>query len=165
MVLAQPATVATGGKGGLPWEAVEICFLDADHAQVTTLGQVRRLSYAEMGFGDRRGMKVGDRGPNKAWGWLRKFAEEGGSVDLPERKSKPAPMGPRDAERQPKSSHEVLIAEHAGAARAREKLHVAMKGLRRGLCSYFGIKDNPILFEGTCYRAQFRIGRSPSYHP
>jgi hypothetical protein len=161
---AQPATVATGGKGGAPWHKVEICFLDAEHAQVTALGQVRELSYAEMGFGDRRGMKVGDRGPNKAWGWLRKFAEERGTIDLPERQRAPVPKGPRDAERQPRSSHEVLVAERAGAAKARADLHVAMKGLRGSLCSYFGIKDNPILFEETCYRAQFQIGCSPSYH-
>src|ERR1039458_1447657 len=36
VVPAQP-----GGKVGAPWDNVEICFLDADHAQVTVLGQVR----------------------------------------------------------------------------------------------------------------------------
>jgi hypothetical protein len=161
---AQPGTVATDGKGEPPWKTVEICFLDAEYVQVTALGQVKRLSYAEMGFGDRRGMKVGDRGPNKAWGWLRTFAEKRGTIDLPERQSAPAPKGSWDGDRQPKSSHEVLIAERAGAAKARAKLQVAMKDLRRSLCSHFAIKDNPILFEGTCYRVQFRIGCSPSYH-
>jgi hypothetical protein len=156
--------MANGGKGGVAWDKVEICFLDKEHAQVTVLGHVTELSYAEMGFGDRRGMKVGDRGPNKAWGWLRKLAEERGTIDLPERQRAPVPKGPRDAERQPTSSHEVLVAERAGAAKARAELHVAMKGLRQSLCSYFGIEDNPILFERTRYRAQFRIGCSPSYH-
>ena len=111
------SALPTGGKGGAPWDDVEICLLDSEHAQVTALGQVRRLSYAEMGFGDRRGMKVGDRGPNKAWGWLRKLAEERGSIDLPERQRVPVPKGPRDAERQPTSSHEVLITERAGPAK------------------------------------------------
>jgi hypothetical protein len=161
---AQPATVATGGNGGASWKTVEICFLDAEHVRVTVLGHVTELSYAEMGFGDRRGMKVGDRGPNKAWGWLRKLAEERGTIDLPERKRAPVPKGPRDAERQPKSSHEAFVAERTGAAKARAELHVAMKGLRRSLCSHFRIKDSPILFEETCYRAQFQIGCSPSYH-
>jgi hypothetical protein len=163
-VEAASAQPATDGKGGPPWKTVEICFLDAEHVQVTALGQVKRLSYAEMGFGDRRGMKVGDRGPKKAWGWLRTFAEKRGTIDLPERQSAPARKGPRDADRQPKSSHDALIAEHAGAAKARAELHVAMKELRWNLRSHFGIKDNPILFEETCYRVQFRIGCSPSYH-
>ena len=52
--LEQPATATVGGKGGARWSDVEICFLDADHAQVTVLEKVTRLSYAEMGFGDRR---------------------------------------------------------------------------------------------------------------
>jgi hypothetical protein len=159
VVPAQP-----GGKVGAPWDNVEICFLDADHAQVTVLGQVRRLSYAEMGFGDRRGVKVGDRGPNKAWGWLRKLAEEGGSIDLPERQSMPPPKGPRDSERQPRSSHDVLIEKFEAAARARASLQAMMKELRRSLCAHFGIGDNPILFERTRYHAQFQIGCSQSYH-
>ena len=159
-----PATVATGGKCATAWKDVEVCFLDAEHVQVTELGQVRRLSYAEMGFGDRRGIKVGDRGANKAWGWFRKIAEERGTIELPERQGAPVRKGPRDAARQPKSSHEGLIEERAGAAKARENLQVAMKGLRRSLCAHFEIKDNPILFEQARYRAQFRIGCSPLYH-
>lgn len=152
------------GSTRKPWNSIAIWFLDQEHVQVTVPGETKRLSYAEMGFGDRRGMKVGDRGPKQAWGWLRTFAEKRGTIDLPERQSAPAPMGPRDADRQPSSSHEVLIAGHAGAAKARARLQVAMKELRRSLCSFFEIEDNPILFEGTCYRVQFPIGCSPSYH-
>jgi hypothetical protein len=163
-VLAHPATVATGGTRATAWKDVEICFLDAEHAQVTILDKVRELSYAEMGFGDRRGMKVGDRGANMAWGWLQRLAETRGVIEMPERQGAPAPKGPRDAERRPRSSHEVLIEDRAPAAKARAKLHSAMKQLRRRLCSYFGIKANPILFEENRYCAQFRIGRSPSYH-
>jgi hypothetical protein len=162
--LEQPATATVGGKGGARWSDVEICFLDADHAQVTVLDKVTRLSYAEMGFGDRRGVKVGDRGPNQSWGWLRRFAEKRGTIELPERQSKPAPKGPWDASRQPSSSLEALTAQRSGATKARAELHVAMKGLRRSLRSHFGIEDNPILFESNRYTTQFRIGCSPSYH-
>lgn len=165
---ARSATVGNDGNGAgasaLSWDVVEICFLDAEHAQVTVPGKVTRLSYAEMGFGDRRGVKVGDRGPTKGWGWLRKLAQDRGVIDLPERQRVPVPKGPRDAERQPTSSHEVLVAERAGAARAREQLQVAMKELRRSLQSHFCITDNPILFEETRYRVQFKIGCSSSYH-
>jgi len=133
--LAHPATEATGGKSATAWKDVEICFLDAEQVRVTEPGQVRDLSYAMMGFGDRRGMKVGDRGANKAWGWLQKLAETRGVIDMPERKSAPAPKGPRDAVRRPRSSHEVLIEDRAPGAKARATLHSAMKQLRRRLCS------------------------------
>jgi hypothetical protein len=137
--------------------------VDAEHVQVTLSGQVKNLSYAEMGFGDRRGVHVGDRGPTAAWRWLDKFAENRGFISVEYRPSKKAAKGPWDAERGPRSSLEALVGDRSGAAKARTSLNTHIKDLRRRLQAYFMIAANPIVFAQSGYKAQFRIGRSPSY--
>lgn len=161
---ALPGSAKAPARGaGVNWNGIEISLIDENHAEVIAQGQMRRLSYAEMGFGDRRGMKVGDRGPKQAWNLLKAFAEKSGTIDIPEGRRSPARMGPRDAARRPKSSHEGLVEERYATAIARAGLQASVKELRRALRSHFRIADNPILYEKDSYRFQFQIKRSPSY--
>jgi len=112
---------------------------------------------------DRRGVQVGDRGPTGTWRWLGKLAENRGFISVEYRSSKSAAKGPWDAKRGPRSSHEALVGERSGAAKARTSLNAHIKDLRRHLQAYFKITANPIVFAQSGYKAQFQIGRSPSY--
>ena len=164
----QPAAVANGG--GAPdqptaaWGDIEVYFLDPENVQLTVHGEVKRLSYAEMGFADRRGRKVGDRGPTQAWGLLKRLAEQRGIISVDWRQGRKVPQGPRNKERDLTSQYQVLESDRGAAAKARTELQTQIKDLRRRLSAHFGIAAHPIVFEQSRYRALFNVGCSPCFH-
>lgn len=150
-------------KRSLTWDDIAICFLDPERVEVKVGDNVKHLHYAEMGFADRRGRAVGDRGPVDAWNWLMHLAKNRRIIEVAFRRAPNVARSPVNAER-PMSQLQELAKQRGSSVKARTKLQAAVKDLRRRLRLYFpNVPGEPIVFEETQYRALFQVGTAEHF--
>lgn len=146
------------------WGTIEIVFLSELNVQIFRNGKADEpLNYAELGFADRRTGKNGKSKPTLAWGLLRAFAENSGSLEgayskRPRQQAysrdRAPTLGVRNQLRHETNESAIPMAHEL------QKQQKMIQSIREALKKHFQTDTDPISIrrEGG-YRTNFKIRR------